>query len=154
MTRPTKFATGTEVPTQRSRAHLEQLLRAHGAEGFAYGWTAEHDRIEFVWSSQRVRFTLPRPVTDKFALTPSGLQRSDRQIQSAMENEDRRRWRALLLLVRAKLEAVESGISIFEEEFLAFIVMPNERTVGEILVPQLSDGSIAKKLLPPGQRPQ
>lgn len=150
----TKFASGSEVPVQRSRAHLEQLLRAHGAEGFAYGWTVGHDRVEFVWQGQRVRFTLPRPARDKFVLTPTGLQRSEKQIQTAMDGEDRRRWRALLLVVRAKVEAVESGISIFEEEFLAFIVMPNEQTVGEILVPQLADGSISRKLLPPRQQPQ
>jgi hypothetical protein len=150
----TQFASGSEVPVQRSRAHLEQLLQAHGAEGFAYGWTAQNDRIEFVWQGQRVRFTLPRPKKERFALTPSGLQRTEKQIQAAIEGEDRRRWRALLLVVRAKVEAVESGISIFEEEFLAFIVMPNDRTVGEILVPQLADGSIGRKLLPPREQPQ
>jgi len=148
------YASGSEVPVSRSRQHLEQLLMAHGAEGFAYGWTAEADRVEFVWQGQRVRFTLPRPKRDKFVLTPSGLQRTEKQIQAAIEGEDRRRWRALLLVVRAKVEAVESGISIFEEEFLAFIVLPNERTVGEILVPQLQDGTIGRRLLPPSQQPQ
>src|SRR5262245_66533221 len=108
---PRRYATGTDVPVQRSRDHLEQLLRTHGAEGFAYGWTAEHDRIEFIWRSQRVRFTLKRPSRDTVALTDTGLQRSDRQIAAALEAEDRRRWRALLLVVRAKLEAVERGIS-------------------------------------------
>src|SRR5687768_2140578 len=148
------YASGSEVPVARSRQHLEQLLRAHGAEGFAYGWTAGNDRVEFVWKGQRVRFTLPRPSRDVFALTPSGLQRTEKAIQSAIDAEDRRRWRALLLVVRAKIEAVESGISIFEEEFLAFIVMPNEQTVGEILVPRITDGTISRKLLPASQQPQ
>ena len=148
------YASGSGVPVSRSRQHLEQLLVAHGAEGFAYGWTAEADRVEFVWQGQRVRFTLPRPKREKFALTPSGLVRSDKQIQAATDAEDRRRWRGLLLVVRAKIEAVESGIAVFEEEFLAFIVMPNDRTVGEILLPQLQDGTIARKLLPPSERPQ
>lgn len=143
----TNYAHGSEVPVQRSRAHLEQLLHAHGCEGFGYGWTNTTDRVEFVWQTNRVRFTLPRPVREKFLLTPAGLQRSDKQVQAALEAEDRRRWRALLLVVRAKIEAVESGISIFEEEFLAFIVLPNERTVGEILVPQITDGTIGRKLL-------
>lgn len=148
------YASGSEVPVARSRTHLEQLLRAHGAEGFAYGWTSANDRVEFVWKNQRVRFTLPRPDRQKFSLTPSGLQRSDKQTDAAIDAEDRRRWRALLLVVRAKVEAVESGISIFEEEFLAFIVMPNEQTVGEILVPRIGDGSISRKLLPSAQQPQ
>jgi hypothetical protein len=38
------------------------------------------------------------------------------------------------------LEAVESGISIIEEEFLAFIVDPaTDRTVGEVLVPRITE---------------
>ena len=149
-----KYATGSDVPTARSRQHLEQLLRAHGADGFAYGWTQDYDRIEFLWQRRQIRFVLPRPAKDKFALTPTGLQRTDRQMQAALDAEDRRRWRALLLVVRAKLEAVESGIATFEEEFLSFIVMPNDQTIGEILLPRLSDGTIANRLLPQGQQPK
>ena len=148
------YAAGSEVPVGRSRQHLEQLLTAHGADGFAYGWSKTQDRIEFVMQDRRIRFTLPRPDRAKFLLTPSGLQRTDQQIQSALDGEDRRRWRALLLVVRAKIEAVEGGIATFDEEFLAFIVMPNDRTIGDVLVPQLTDGSITRKLLAPGERPQ
>jgi hypothetical protein len=149
-----KFATGSDVPVSRSRDHLEKVLHAHGAQGFGYGWTHTHDRVEFVWRGQRVRFTLPRPTREQFAHTPSGRTRSrERAIDTALDAETRRRWRALLLVVRAKLEAVESGIAIFEEEFLAFIVMPNDRTVGEILVPQLHDGTIGRKLLPASPAP-
>lgn len=148
------YAYGSEVSVQRSRQHLEQLLQAHGAKGFGYGWTSEFDRVEFLFNERQIRFVLPRPKREKFTLTPSGLQRTEKQIQAALEAEDRRRWRALLLVVRAKVEAVESGIATFDEEFLAFIVMPNDRTIGEILVPQLTDGTIARKLLPPSQRPQ
>ena len=145
-----KFAEGSVVTVQRSRGHLEQLLHAHGAEGFAYGWTADHDRVEFVWKGQRVRFTLPCVDRNKHLLTPAGRTRNDNQLQVALDQEDRRRWRALLLVVRAKIEAVETGISIFEEEFLAFIVMSNDRTVGDILVPRIADGTINKKLLTAG----
>lgn len=39
--------------------------------------------------------------------------------------------RALLLVIKAKLEAVASGISIFEDEFLANVVLPDGRLVGQ-----------------------
>jgi hypothetical protein len=53
----------------------------------------------------------------------------------------RQRWRALYLVVRAKIEAVEAGLAIFEEEFLAFIVVPGlNKTIGEIMVPRLNAG--------------
>jgi len=51
--------------------------------------------------------------------------------------ERRRRWRALLLVIKAKLEAVSSGISTLEREFLADVVLPNSKTVSEWLGPQM-----------------
>jgi hypothetical protein len=43
-------------------------------------------------------------------------------------------------VIRAKLEAVEAGIAVFESEFLSFIVMDDGMTVGDILVPRLQAG--------------
>lgn len=44
---------------------------------------------------------------------------------------------ALALVVKAKLEAVESGISTFEQEFMAHIVLPNGQTTGQWMIPQI-----------------
>jgi hypothetical protein len=49
----------------------------------------------------------------------------------------RQRWRALALVIKAKLEAVEAGISSVEDEFLSFIMLPNGSTVGEWVQPQI-----------------
>lgn len=53
-------------------------------------------------------------------------------------NAERQRWRALALVIKAKLEAVEAGITEFEEEFLAHIVLPNGGTVGQFMLPQVA----------------
>jgi len=42
------------------------------------------------------------------------------------------------LVIKAKLEAVESGISVFEDEFMANIVMPDGRTVSEHVRPRIA----------------
>jgi len=47
-------------------------------------------------------------------------------------------WRALLLIVKAKLEAVAARISTIEREFLADVVLPDRSTVGEWVRPQLA----------------
>ncbi len=48
------------------------------------------------------------------------------------------RWIILLaLVIKAKLEAVETGITMFDEEFLAHIVLPNGNTVGQFMLPQV-----------------
>ena len=41
-------------------------------------------------------------------------------------------------MIKAKLEAVENSIATFEEEFLAHIVLPNDRTVADYVIPQVA----------------
>ncbi len=53
------------------------------------------------------------------------------------EQACRQRWRALALVVRGKLEAVEAGITTVEDEFLAHLVLPSGETFGEWAGPQL-----------------
>jgi hypothetical protein len=65
----------------------------------------------------------------------------------------RARWRALALVIKAKLEAVESGITTFEEEFLAHIVLPDGTTLGQWAAPRLAhvyDTGAMPPMLPGG----
>src|SRR5262245_39496106 len=138
----TRYASETVVPVEKSKRTIEQLLQRHGADAYHTGWDATRDVIEFGWQGKQIRFVLPRPQERDYAVSPGGWARNGRQQRAAMEQADRQRWRALYLVVRAKLEAVEAGISVFEQEFLAFIVVPGEnRTVGEILQPRLAAGT-------------
>jgi hypothetical protein len=54
-------------------------------------------------------------------------------IEDAIKAEERRLWRCLLISIKAKLEAVGSGIATFDEEFLAHIVTPDNDTIYEKL---------------------
>ena len=138
MSRRERYAEDTRVPIERSKQELERLLRQHGAEGYATGWDSTQDRVEFLWQGKQIRFVLPR-------LNASGRARQ--------EQLDRSRWRALVLVVKAKLEAVRSGIAVFEQEFLGFIVVPGQdRTVYEYARPALEAGRWSvDRLLPAGR---
>ena len=48
-------------------------------------------------------------------------------------------WNAarLLLVIKAKLEAVEAGITSIEQEFLPNMGLPDNTTVGENVLPRL-----------------
>lgn len=137
----TKFAENTSVSTEASRSEIERTLRRYGAEQFMYGWDQASAVVMFQADGRRVKFVLPMPDRQarEFTHTPGrGQARSAAQAEAAWEQACRQRWRALALVIKAKLEAVETGITTFEDEFLAHIVLPSGATVGEWTRPQLA----------------
>lgn len=58
----------------------------------------------------------------------------------------KQRWRALLLCIKAKLEAVDSGIATFEQEFMANIVMPDGKTFGDYALPKIHQATLDNKM--------
>lgn len=137
-----RYAQETTVPVSKSKQDIEDLLRQHGASEFATGWDPTHSRMQFRLFDRAIRFTLPRPDANngRFTHDKRGNRRTSTAIAKMVDQADRQRWRAMYLVIRAKLEAVEAGISIFEQEFLAFVVMPDGMTIGDVLVPQIQAG--------------
>lgn len=137
----TRYAENTSVSVDRSRAEVERVLQRYGASSFAYGWDAGRQMIQFDYSTRRVRIVLdlPDPKAKEFTRTPTGLARSEQASRAAWDQSVRQRWRALVLVIKAKLEAVESGITTFEDEFLAWTVLPSGGTFGEWARPQLDE---------------
>lgn len=129
------YAHKTKVPVTKSRHEIERVLERYGATGFAYGTQIGRAMIMFETSERRIRFILP-------LVPPSNLS------QNEVGQFERSRWRALLLSIKAKLEAVESGIETFDEAFLSHVVMPNGQTMAEHLVPYLKDAYSHGKMPP------
>ena len=145
------YAQNTGVSVERSRAEIETIVKRYGASKFANGWDGEGATILFEMKNRRVRFDVPIPPLEEFRkMVKWGKERElpDGEAQKLHDQEIRRRFRALLLIIKAKLEAVESNITTFEEEFLAHIVLPGGQTVGEWLTPQI-ETSYEKGKLPP-----
>ena len=131
------YAQGTQVPVDRTRAEIEKLLERHGAGGFVFGSTGGQALLAFEMKERRLRFLVPMPQANK-----------GRTDEHKVKAEIRRRYRALLLVLKAKLEAVESKIVTFDEEFLAHIVIQGNTTVGDRMVPELA-GALKVGSLPP-----
>lgn len=138
----TRYADRTEVSSDRSRAEIERILRRYGATSFAYGWEVAKADIGFRIDGRAIRFTLPLPDPNaqEFRITPVRYTvRSPEAQEAAYEQAVRQRWRALALVIKAKLEAVEAGITTIDAEFLAHIALPSGATVGEWVGPQLDE---------------
>lgn len=147
----TRYAERTSVNSDASRAEIERTLRRYGASAFGYGWEGQQATVMFVLANRRIRFELPLPDpdADEFTRTPArGNARSADAAEKAYEQAVRQRWRALALVIKAKLEAVEAGISTVEDEFLAFVVLPNGSTVSQWVQPQIEQ-SYATGQMPP-----
>lgn len=125
------YAADTSVPVEKSRVEIEKMLRRHGATAIASGWEQTHAAIQCRIQGRVLRFTVPMPLRTEHASTPTGRIRTSAQITAALEQAERTRWRALMLVIKAKIEAVESGIETFENAFLANIMLPSGETVGE-----------------------
>jgi hypothetical protein len=133
-----RYAERTEVPADRSKAEIEKILARYGATGFAYMTSFDRAAIAFQAENRNIRFILPLPDRDEMAKTPKGRARRGKAAEDALAQEVRRRWRALSLSIKAKLETVESGIAEFETEFMPYVVMPNGKTVAENVAPQVA----------------
>ena len=146
-----KYAANTSVSSEQSRLEIEKTLIKYGADNFAYAMTAGKALIGFTMYERQIKFILPLPIKDEFNLTPTGRKRTENSQYEAWEQACRQRWRALNLVIRAKLEAVECGISVFEDEFMSNIVLPGGQTVGDFMKPQIDQAYISgavPKLLP------
>lgn len=121
--RARRYAHGTDVPVAKSRYELEALLRKHGADQILSG--VDHQRrtgfVGFTLDGRQYRIHVP--ARDTGGRNPDQVEREQ--------------WRALVLVVKAKLEFIAAELSTAESEFLAHLVLPNGSTVGTEIRPHL-----------------
>ncbi len=147
-----KFASETSVSSEKSRMEIEATLRRYGADQFGYMSDVGRAMVAFVAHGRRIRFTIPLPHLDdeafKWTQHRSRVRRSPEAQKKAHEQATRQRWRALALVIKAKLEAVEAGISSFEEEFLAHILLPDGCTMADKALPYIAEAYASGKTTP------
>lgn len=118
----TNYVRGASVTAAASQSEIQQMLMASGATGLR--WSREDGRaaISFGAGPRRFRIVLVLPHT------AGGLPPRGTLYAAAKASQDlaRQRWRQLSLLIRAKLDAVDSGITTFDQEFLGYLLGPED----------------------------
>lgn len=135
----TAYAETTTVPIDRSQAEVRSILNAHGCTKFLLADEGATSIIRAVLEKKgagtvQLAFKVSLPAGAEFAKFKDryGYLRS-RTPESAHKEwtqECRRRWRCLVVVLKAKFAAVESGIESFQDAFLANLVLPSGETVG------------------------
>lgn len=127
--RAARFAEGTSVPVSKTRQDIEHLVGKHGAHNCISGsdFQSRAGFVAFTLEARQIRFQL-RPYEKRGG---SGREQQPEQYEREM-------WRALHLVIKAKLEAVRSGVVTTEQEFLANLVLPDGRLLGEEVIPRIA----------------
>ena len=148
-----KYAANTDVSAINSLVEIEKTLRRYEATGFNYGWDDNHRKvaIAFRMHSRHIRFIVPLPdpndrefeKVDRYSHRRTGEFSPEKYDQAV-----RQRYRALALVIKAKLESVESGIETFDDAFMAQITLPDGSTIGDVMKPQIEQMYLDGKMPP------
>jgi hypothetical protein len=144
------YAADTKVNVDRTLSEIERTVDRWGADEFAYGRSGTRGVIGFSMNGRSIRFVVPLPDegSREFTHSETGRQRTATAARNAYEQAVKQRWRALALVIKAKLEAVETGIVSFESEFGMHMVLPGGSTVAEHVTPFIERAYIEGTVTP------
>lgn len=123
------YAESTKVPLEQSIAEIISMVRRAGADSVGQFHERDQFVIMFALGERRMKFSVPL-VTEWDGPKRGGNGR-EIDVRAKIEQANRQKGRALMLVVKAKLESVESGVETFEQAFLANIIMADGATVYE-----------------------
>ena len=131
------FAETTSVPFERSISEIVTLIKRAGAGQIIQAEGDGEFVIQFSLSDRQIRFRVPLH-TQYHGPTKSGNGRAING-EKVLDQRNRQRGRALLLVIKAKLESAESGIETVEQAFLANVVTAGGQTVYERIVAPIAE---------------
>lgn len=145
------YAEGTVVTAEKSRAEIEKVLAKYGAKNRLVFTNDDAGEIQvsFEIAGKRVLMSrnLPSAQDRKMSRDTKGYTRTAKQTEAAVDKETRRRWRAMLLKVKVRLEDAfseehvtpEEKARAFYDNFGMDVVLPGNRTLAHVVLPQIEE---------------
>lgn len=135
------FAENTQVAVEKTKLELDRLLLKHGAtqRGTAHDDERGIAVVFFGLSGRQIRLQVPLPKLEQFKLRAgsSWIVASREDQLRRWEQACRSRWRAMLLITKAKLEFIALGQSSVDR-----------RSVGEFLKSGLDEAYLNGRMPP------
>lgn len=149
------YASRTKVSAAKSREEIQAILKKYGASDFGYKEAADHAMVIFKMANRDYRFLIRykplsafKPSISKIS-SPAKRDRTQADLKAEHEQHIRQRWRAMLVVIKAKLIAYDEGIETLEEVFFRWTVVPgSEQTIEEMIEPQIQAAYTTGKLPP------
>src|SRR5262245_41391127 len=134
---PRRYAEGTTVSVDSSRGQITGILTAHGVKRQAWASDEEKgDTLHFELAGYQFRFFIEKPTAqslyDQWMRDGHSTKwlPNDNQVAA----EWRRRWRANVLLLKAKLEFAEGEASTVLRELLPYAVLKDGRVLEQAIL--------------------
>lgn len=124
-----RYAEGTKVSVDSSRGELTGILAKHGVQRMGWMGSPEGDELMFELGGGSFRLRIVKPTLTEIRRDyPNAY-----DPQAKLDAEWRRRWRANVLLLKAKLEFIDSGDTTLDRELLPYRVLADGRTLEEAI---------------------
>ena len=117
-----KYAEGTRVPVERSIAELKRICEKYGATNFGFLQGDASTAVFFKFDSRLYRIDLHFQNNMKYYTETEG-----RKIKA----EERRKWRVLILTIKAMFESIENDVLKGHLLLQPFTVLPDNTVLGE-----------------------
>ncbi len=131
-----RYAENTKVSVESSRGELSGILTKHGVQRQGFTSEPHADSMFFELGGQSYRITMTKPTTAELEKRDGRQYVYPHNVDWAgkVDQEWRRRWRAAVLLLKAKLEFIDSGDTTLDRELMAYRVLADGRTLEEALI--------------------
>lgn len=125
-----RYAEGTKVSVDSSRAEITAILAKHGVDTMAWAGNPAGDKVMFNLKGGQYRLDIIRPtLAEVRALYPNAY-----DYNAKLDHEWKRRWRANVLLLKAKLEFADGETTTIDRELLPYRVLKGGKTVEETML--------------------
>lgn len=125
-----RYAEGTAVTVPSSRGDITGILTKHGVTTMAWGSNPLGDFLAFELAGKSFRLEIVRPTQkDIFRMFPN-----HQDTDAKLNGEWRRRWRATVLLLKAKLEFADGETSTIEQELMPYMLLRDGTTLGQAVL--------------------
>lgn len=133
-----RYATGTDVPVDRSQQEITKLFNRYDVSSYSFGLSPGYASVSFTFKDLPILVRIPIPLAPKQERV---MNENNRMVQAKprWEQEVKECWRALVLVLKANLEAVERQILSPEAAFLAYIETGGGRVIGDAVIPQIAE---------------
>ena len=136
------FAETTSVPVERTVSEIQRMLERAGATHYAYMTRPGGAVVCFRHTNLTIKIDFAVPARDekRFTIVPNSTwqERSADGAIRAWEQAVRSRYPAIMLVIKAKLEAISAGISTVENEFMPYVVLGDGKTIGDHVQPAIA----------------